>query len=105
MPSGVYIRTKKHRQIISKAQMGNKRALGHTHKYIPTKEMCRKKSIEMIGNQYALGYEHTQETRKKMSKLLRGRIFTKKHRRNISKGRIGLKRKPFFQKRLVRICL
>jgi len=63
--------TKEHRQKISKAQIGNKRAVGNKNnlgrKF--SKETRLKMSKSKMGNKNALGLKHSEEFKEKMRKL------------------------------------
>ncbi len=49
-----------------------------------TKEFCKKMSIIKMGTKNMLGKHHTEESKKKMSKAHKGRIFTEEHKVKIS---------------------
>ena len=75
MPKGVYIRTAKIREGISRGLIGNAHHLGHKH----SPETRMKMVLNHKGN---IGYHHTDEHKKKMSNLLSGEA-------NGMYGRIG----------------
>ena len=73
---------------LSAMRIGNQNARGRAgKKYQPhSAETKAKISAALMGNKNSLGCIRTAETRKKLSKLLKGRKFTKAHLANMSLG-------------------
>jgi len=57
-------------------------------------EHCKKISESMKGNHFALGYKHTEETRKKVSAAIKGRVYSIERNAKISLKLKGRKQSP-----------
>lgn len=53
-------------------------------RHVKSEEHCKKISESKMGNQARLGMKHTEETKKRMSEVAKGRKFSPEHIRNLS---------------------
>ena len=95
MPTGVYIRTKEHREKVSKGLMGNKNSLG----YRQTTKTRRKrsKSMKKAWADGKLSRVFSEERRAKLSKSHKGYVMPEEQKEKISRSLLGKKR-PLFSK-------
>ena len=70
---------------ISEALKGNKYSFGFKH----NEETKKKVSLSGIGNKNMLGKHHSEETKKHLSEVLKGRVLSDVHKKNISISRTG----------------
>lgn len=55
--------------------------------HVKSKEHCSRISKAKMGNQARLGMAHSEETKKRMSEVAKGRVFSEEHKRNLSLAR------------------
>lgn len=71
---------------ISLSLIGTKRHLGHKHSEETKKKIRIARSKQIVWNKGLKGVQKmSQESRRKLSEKLKGRIFSKEHRQNLSK--------------------
>jgi len=107
MPSGVYKRTKEHRQKISEAQ---KRISNKPPKRTGKRSLEERLKISKsrLKRKEILGYLNSPETRKKISKKLKGKKLKREHKKKISKSlierykRLGYINSPEARKKISR---
>ena len=103
MPIGVYIRTEKIKQAISKAMKGkycgkNSYMFGKKHSEETKRKMSEAKKDKVFSDEYKLklslakiGKKNSKEHCKNISKARKGIIFSDEHCKNISKAKKGKK--------------
>ncbi|MBA7512994.1 hypothetical protein ES705_05003 [subsurface metagenome] len=104
MPSGVYVRTKEHREILSKALKGRtlsgeyRENLSKIMKIVNNRPEVKKKNSESHKGNIPWSKGLTKETDERLvkmgesiSKALTGKIFSEEWKRNISKAMTGKK--------------
>lgn len=90
MPKGVYIKTESHKKNISKAQKGNKYALGK-HWKVSEKGRENMSKSKRDENNPMFSRKHSEKTKRKISKAMKGKEISEEHKRKIGIANKGKK--------------